>query len=160
MFNTFFSAMAAIFALVVWIVRFTIIYICLLTKILTTIKDALSGYCNTRISHNGVNNMWILKNSISLLSSLEKLDVRYASSVQTFDFSSLYPSISHDLLKSHISTFIRNSFKKKDGSVRHTYIKVDGRRWYFSNSVDSGGDKLIVQTKYVKWWSFWVITFL
>ena len=114
---------------------------CLLTKILTTIKHGLSRYCNTKMSHNGVNNMWILKNSTSLLSSLEKLDVRYAKSVQTFDFSILYTSIPHDLLMSRISTLIRNSFKKKDGSIRYKYIKVDGRRGYFSNSVDSGGDK-------------------
>ena len=79
---------------------------CLLTKILTTIKDGLIKYCNTKMSHNGVNNMWILKNSTSLLSSLEKLDVRYVKSVQTFDFSMHYTSIPHDLLKFPISTLI------------------------------------------------------
>ena len=114
---------------------------CLLTKILTTIKDGLSRYCNTKMSRNGVNNMWILKNSTSLLSSPEKLDVRYSKLGQTFDFSTLYTSISHDLLKSCISTLIRNSFKKKDGNIKCTYIKVDDRRGYFSNSVDPGGDK-------------------
>ena len=35
---------------------------CLLTKVLSTIKDGLVRYCNTKTSHNGVNNMWILKN--------------------------------------------------------------------------------------------------
>ena len=93
------------------------------------------------MSHNGVNNMWILRNSTSLLSSLEKLDVRYAQSVQTFDFSTLHTSIPHDQLKSRISTLIRNSFKKKDGNIRYTYIKGDGRRGYFGNSVHSGWDK-------------------
>ena len=73
--------------------------------------------------------MWFLKNSIRLLSSLDKLDVRYAKSVQTFDFSTLYTSIPHDLLKSHISILIQNSFKKKDG-----IYKVNGKRLFFSNS--------------------------
>ena len=41
---------------------------CLLTKVLSTIKDGLVRYCNTKTGHNGVNNMWILKNSTSLLS--------------------------------------------------------------------------------------------
>ena len=123
---------------------------CLLTKILITIKDKLSRYCHTKMSHNGVNNMWILKNSSSLLSSLEKLNVRYAKSVQSFDFSTLYVSIPHHLLKSRISTLIRNSFKKKDWSIRYTYININGRRGYFSNSIDSGGTKHIVQTKYAK----------
>ena len=53
----------------------------LLTKVLSTIKDGLVKFCNTKTSCNGVNNMWILKNSTSLLSSLDQLDVRTATSV-------------------------------------------------------------------------------
>ena len=60
-----------------------------------------------------------------------KLDIRYAKSVQTFDFSTLYTSIPHGLFKSRISTLIRKSFKKKR----------EKKRGYFSNSVDSGGDR-------------------
>ena len=91
---------------------------CLLTKVLSTIKDGLVRYCNTKTSRNGVNNMWILKNSTSFLSSLDQLDVRTAISVQTFDFSTLCTSIPHDLLKSRISTLVHNAFRKKDGSVK------------------------------------------
>ena len=97
--------------------------------------------------------MWILKNSTSLLSSLEKLDVRYAKSVQTFDFSTLYTSIPHDLLKSRISTLIRNCYKKKDVSIRDT-SKVDGSRRHFITQSSKVVTKHIVQTKYSKWWSF------
>ena len=61
-------------------------------------NDDLSRCCNTEMSHNRVNNMWILKNSTSLLSSLEKSDVRYAKSIRTFDFSTLHTSIPHDLV--------------------------------------------------------------
>ena len=56
-------------------------------------------------------------------------------------FQHFNTSISHDLPKSCTSALIRNSFKEKDGSIRYTYIKVDGRRGYFSYSIDSGGDK-------------------
>ena len=59
---------------------------CLLTKVLSSIKDGLVRYCNTKTSRNGVKSMWILKNSTSLLSSLDQLDVRTATSVQTIDF--------------------------------------------------------------------------
>ena len=59
---------------------------CLLTKVLSTITDGLVRYCNTKTNRNGVNNMSILKNSTNLLSSLDQLDVRSATSVQTFDF--------------------------------------------------------------------------
>ena len=69
---------------------------CLLTKVLTTLKDGLIRYNNTKTSRNGVNSMCIVKNSTSLLSSLDQLDVHTARSVQTYDFST---SIPHNLLK-------------------------------------------------------------
>ena len=56
---------------------------CLLTKVLTTVKDGLIRYNNTKTSRNGVNSMWIVKNSTSLLLSLDQLDVCTATSVQT-----------------------------------------------------------------------------
>ena len=57
----------------------------LLTKILTVIKTGLEKYCSIKASHTGVNNMWILKNSTNLLSSLGQLGVHKATSIQTFD---------------------------------------------------------------------------
>ena len=85
----------------------------LLTRILTVIKTVLEKYCSIKTSHTGVNNMWILKNSINLLSSLGHLGVHRAPSVQTFDFSTLYTSMPHDLLKSRMNNIINNSFKHK-----------------------------------------------
>ena len=73
---------------------------CLLTKLLRPIKDGLVRYCNTKTNRNSVNNMWILKTSRTLLSSLDQLDVHKATSVQTFDSSTLYTSIPHNVLKS------------------------------------------------------------
>ena len=115
---------------------------CLLTKVLSTIKDELVRYCNTKTSRNGVNNMWILKNSTSLLSSLDQLDVRTATSVQTFDFSALYTSIQHDLLKSRISNLVHNAFRKKDGNVRYTHIKVTRAQGYFTHDINGGDDNM------------------
>ena len=62
----------------------------LLTKILTIIKTGLEKYCSIKTSHTGVNNMWIRKNSTNLLSSLSHLGVHRATSIQTFDFSTLH----------------------------------------------------------------------
>ena len=93
---------------------------CLLTKV----KDGLIRHCNTKTSRNRVNSMWIVKNSKSLLSSLDQLDVRTATSVQTYYFSALYTSIPHNLLKSPITKLVHNSFKRRDGSNRYTHIKI------------------------------------
>ena len=81
----------------------------LLTKILTVIKTGLEKYCSIKTSHTGVNNMLILKNSINLLSSLSHFGVHRANSIQTFDFSTLYTSIPHDLLKSRMNSIINNT---------------------------------------------------
>ena len=99
-------------------------------------------YRNTKTSRNGVNNRWIVKNSTSLLSSLDQLDVRTAKSVQTFDFSTLYTSIPHDLLKSRISNLVHNAFRKKDGSVRYTHIKLTRAKGYFTHDINGGGDNM------------------
>ena len=83
--------------------------------------------------------MWIVKNSTSLLSSLDQLDVHTATSVQTYDFSTLYTSIPHNLLMSRITALIHNSFKRRNGSNRYTHIKITSERGYFIDTINPGG---------------------
>ena len=120
----------------------------LLTKLLSTIKDGLIKYCATKTSRNGVNNMWILKNSTCLFSSLDQLDVRIATSVQTYDFSTLYTSIPHKLLKSRRASLVHSSFKNKDGSTRYSHIKFGQRKGYFINFISGSAEKCIQQIRY------------
>jgi len=42
----------------------------LLTTVLSTVKDGLKTHCDTAYSRNGINQMWILKNSKDLVESL------------------------------------------------------------------------------------------
>ena len=115
---------------------------CLLTKALSIKTYGLVRYCNTKTSRNGVNNVWILNNSTSLLSSLDQVDVHTAQSVQTLDFSTLYTSIPHDLLTSRISNLVHNAFRKKDGSVRYTHIKVTRAKGYFTHDINGSRDNM------------------
>ena len=85
--------------------------------------------------------MWILKNSTNLLSSLGHLRVHRATSIQTFDFSILYTSIPHDLLKSRMNSIITNSFKHKNGATRYTHIKVCRNKSYFTSDPLNGDNK-------------------
>ena len=78
----------------------------------------------------------------SLLSSVDQLDVRTATSVQTYDFSTLYTSIPHNLLKSRITALIHNSFKRRNGSNRYTHIKLTSGKGYFIDTINPGGDNL------------------
>ena len=118
----------------------------LLPKIITVIKTGLEKYCSIKTSHTGVDNMWIPKNTTNLLSSLSHLGVHRATSIQTFDFSTLYTSIPHDLLKSRKSNIINNDFKHKNGARRYTHIKVGRNKSYFTSDKTSvtGLQKLIV----------------
>ena len=85
--------------------------------------------------------MWILKNSTNLLSSLGHLRVHKATSIQTFDFSTLYTSIPHDLLKSRMNNIINNAFKHKNGATRYTHIKVGRNKSHFTSDPLNGDNK-------------------
>ena len=85
--------------------------------------------------------MWILKNSSNLLSSLSHLGVHRATSIQTFDFSTLYTSIPRDLLKSRMNSIINNAFKYKNGATRYTHVKVGRIKSYFTSDPLNGDNK-------------------
>ena len=99
------------------------------------------NYCGIKTSHTGVNNMWIIKDSTNLLSSLGHLEVHRATSIQAFDFSTLYTSIPHDLLKSRMNNIINNAFKHKNGATRYTHIKVGRNKSYFTSDHLNGDNK-------------------
>ena len=87
--------------------------------------------------------MCIFKNCTNLLSSLAHLGVRKATSIQTFDFSTLYTSIPHDLLQSRMNNIISNAFKQKNGATRYTHIEVGRNKSYFTNDPLHGDNKYI-----------------
>ena len=64
------------------------------------------------------------------------------TSVQTFDFSTLYTSIPQNLSKSKISNFVHKTFRKKDGSVRYTHINVKSSKRYLTHDRNDSGDNL------------------
>ena len=113
----------------------------LLTKILTVIKTGQEKYFSIKTSHTGVNNIWILKNSTNLLSSLNHFGVHRATSIQTFDFSTLYTSIPQDLLKSRMNSVINNAFKYKNGATRYTHIKIRRNKSCFTSDPLNGDNK-------------------
>ena len=88
--------------------------------------------------------MWIPKNSTNLLSSLSHLRVHRATSIQTFDFSTLYTSIPHDLLTSRMNNIINNAFKHKNGATRYTHIKVGRNKSYLTSDPLNGDNKYTV----------------
>ena len=88
--------------------------------------------------------MWILKNPTRLLSSLDQLYARTATAVKRFVFLTLYTSIPHNLLTSGINNLVHNSFRKKDGSVRNTHIKVTKAKGCFTHDINGGGNGMYI----------------
>ena len=43
-------------------------------------------------------------------------------------------------MKSRISNLVHNAFRKKDGSVRYTHIKVTRAKGYFTHDINGGRD--------------------
>ena len=102
-----------------------------LTIILSKIKDGLQFYCDTIYSRNGINQMWILKNSKSLLEYVQAHSLTSVSSIKTYDFSTLYTTIPHSKLKERLGNLIKQSFLSKNGTRRYQYIVVKKNKAYF-----------------------------
>ena len=94
--------------------------------------------------------------------SLDQLDVGTATSVQTLNLSTLYTSILHDLLKSRISNLARNlvhnAFRKKDGTVRYTHIKVTRAQGYFTHDINGSDNKMYTADNICKMIEFLIDT--
>ena len=101
----------------------------LLTKAFQLIKEQQVKYCNSIYRTTGINRMWIIKNSTSLLTTLEEGNMKKVSNISTWDFSTLYTTIPHEKLKDRICRLIKFSFKK------YNYINIGNYRTFFSEDV-------------------------
>ena len=100
----------------------------LLTKLLSAVKEGIKKYCDTAYSRNGVNQMWILKNSKELLQNLKAQSL--VNIIKTFDFSTLYTTIPHSKLKSRLKDLIFECFFRKNGKRRYKYLIINYNSMY------------------------------
>ena len=100
----------------------------LLTSCLTAIKAKVIRYCETVYERSGENMFWPIKNSGEVLSKLR--DIGYqATSLSTYDFSTLYTTLSHNLIKEKLLDLIERTFYKKEGKL---YIACNNKKAFFS----------------------------
>ena len=72
---------------------------------------------------------WPIKNSGEVLSKLK--DIRYqAASLSTYDFSTLYTTLPHNLIKEKLIDLIERSFYKKEGKL---YIACNDKKAFFTS---------------------------
>ena len=72
---------------------------------------------------------WPIKNSGEVLSKLK--DLRYqATSLSTYDFSTLYTTLPHNLIKEKLIDLIERAFYKKKGEL---YIACNDKKAFFTS---------------------------
>ena len=83
----------------------------LLTSCLTAIKSHVIRYCETVYETSNKNWFWSRKNSGEMLSKLKCRGFR-ATSLSTYDFSTLSTTLPHSLIKEKLPDLIELSFKR------------------------------------------------
>ena len=74
----------------------------LLTSCFTAIKNHVIKYCTTVYERNGKKLFWSIKNSGEILNKLKSRGF-LESSLSTYDFSSLYTTLPHNLIKEKLT---------------------------------------------------------
>ena len=95
------------------------------TSCLTAIKAKVIKYCETVYERSGKNMFWPIKNSGEILSKLK--DIGYqATSLSTYDFSTLYTTLPHNLIKA----LIERTFYKKESEL---YLACNDKIAFFTS---------------------------
>ena len=110
----------------------------LLTSCLTAVKNHVIRYCEKVYERSGKNLFWSIKNSGEVLNKLKSRGFR-ATSLSTYDFSTLYTTLPHNLIKEKLINLIEWTFKR-EGSP---YIACNERQAFFTSE----------DTKRYKLWS-------
>ena len=76
-----------------------------LTSWLTTIKNHIIKYCEKVYEMSGKNLFWSIKNSCEVLNKLKSRGFRVFS-LSTYEFSTLYTTLPHNLIMDKLGDFI------------------------------------------------------
>ena len=102
----------------------------LLTSCLTAIKAKVIKYCETVYERSGKNMFWPIKNSGEVLSKLK--DIGYqAASLSTYELSTLYTTLPHNLIKEKLIDLIERTFYKKEGKL---YLVCNDKKAFFTSA--------------------------
>ena len=98
----------------------------MLISCLTTIKNHVIKYCEKVYERSGKNLFWSIKNSCEVLNKLKSQGFR-ASRLSTYDFSTFYTTLPHNLIKDKLVDLIERIFQR-EGSL---YIACNDRNVFF-----------------------------
>ena len=108
----------------------------LLTSCLTAIKSHVIRYCETVYETSNKNWFWSIKNSGKVLNKLKCRGLR-ATSLSTYDFSTLYTTLPHNLIKEKLLDLIEWTFKRALKNYGSLYLACNDRKAFFTSSDQS-----------------------
>ena len=93
-----------------------------LTSCLTAIKNHWIKYCEKTYEREGINYFWSIKNSTEILNKLKAKGFQ-ASTISTYDFSTLYTTLPHNLIRNQLVDLIENTFRREEAFFASKNIK-------------------------------------
>ena len=99
-----------------------------LTFCLTAIKNHVIKYCTIVYERNGKKIFWSIKNSGEILNKLKSRGF-LASGFSTYDFSTLYTTLPHNLIKEKLTELIEQTFNR-EGSL---YLACNDKNPFFTS---------------------------
>ena len=94
-----------------------------ITSALTAVKDHVIKYSETAFSNSNVNYFWSIKNSSEVIEKLRLRNFR-GSHVSSFDFSTLYTSLPHALIKAKVLSLVNWCFNRESKTYLCTSDKA------------------------------------
>ena len=99
-----------------------------LTSCLTNIKNHWIKYCEKTYEREGINYFWSIKNSTEILNKLKAKGFQ-ASTISTYDFSTLYTTLPHNLIRNQFVDLIENTFRREEA----LYLACNEERAFFAS---------------------------
>lgn len=100
----------------------------LLTSCLTAVKEHVIRYCEKVFENTGKNLFWSIKNSNDVLKKLKSNNFQ-AFCLSTYDFSTLYTSLPHNLIREKLTSLIEKTFAREN----KTFIACNEYRAFFTD---------------------------
>ena len=107
----------------------------LLTTCLQLILQHYKEYNKGIVRNTGANSFWIIDNSTQVLYMLNKLNnTTFATHFDSFDFSTLYTNIPHDLLLECLKSLVEEAYRVRGAN----YISIGYNKTYWTDKTELG----------------------
>ena len=122
----------------------------LLTSCLTAIKNHVIKYCTTVYERNGKNLFWSIKNLDEILNKLKSRGF-LASGLSTYDFSTLYTTLPHNLIKEKLTELIEQTLTERAHFIWSVMIKMPFLLMNNLNDINCGHVRKCVMRSIIFW---------